>query len=222
MCTIAFVVEAERQCQLALAAAEQMAENAGRFWPIADSPSVIGDFFDHAQRFWNSAGILGKIFYARGTPRQLQRAEQLRAALGLPDVSPLADWTVRNGLEHIDERIDAWAEQNPGAISYSRTGISRTGEAPPEPVMRHYDSMTDELSVWGKSVQLEPAVAAVRDIQERVRDSWRRHGGADPAAEAVDRETASGSSEAASAETDLARSGITITSVTSAVVLRDL
>ena len=106
MSTIPYVVEAERQCQLALAAAEQMFENAGWFWPIVDPPSVIGDFFDHAQRFWNSVAILGKISYARGTQRQVQRAERLRSVLGLPEASSLADWTVRNGFEHMDERID--------------------------------------------------------------------------------------------------------------------
>lgn len=221
MTTIAYVVEAERQCQLALAAAEQMSENAGRFWPIADSPSVIGDFFDHAQRFWSSAGILGKIFYARGTPRQVQRAERLRGELGLPDTSPLADWSVRNGFEHIDERIDEWASQNPGAVSYSRSGISRTGGVPPEPVMRHYDSTTDELSVWGKSVRLEPAVRAVRELQGCVREFWRRNG-ADPDEAVAGQKPASDPAEAADEQVDLDRLGITITSVLSTVVLRDL
>lgn len=216
MSLLPYVLEIDRQCQLALAAADQMAVCAERFWPVADSPSVIGDFFDLAQHFSCSVGILDKILYARGKRPRMQRSEHLRSVLGLPGDSPLTNWAVRNDFEHIDERIDEWVKQNPGAISYSRGGISRTGEAPLEPVTRHYDSATDDLSVWGARVKLEPAVHAVRDLHGRILDFWRTHQ-ADPVEAVVDEEPAPDPSE----EVDLERLGITITSITSVVALRD-
>jgi hypothetical protein len=65
MTVLPYVLEVDRQCQLAIAAADQMATCASAFWPIADPPSAVGDFFDHAQRFLSSAAAVSKILYAR-------------------------------------------------------------------------------------------------------------------------------------------------------------
>src|SRR5712692_10405021 len=119
-----YLLEAERQCRLALAAADRMAACAEAFWPIVDPPSVVGDFFDHAQRLFASAAVIGKILYARDAKnradgaRRAERARNLRGLLGLADSSPLDSWSIRNAFEHIDERIDEWVKENPDARSY--------------------------------------------------------------------------------------------------------
>lgn len=147
MTVLPYALEVDRQCRLALAASDQMAASVEVFWPIATPQSAVGDFFDHAQRFFSSAAAIGKILYARGNPARETRARHLRSVFALADDSSLATWSTRNALEHVDERIDTWVRENPGALRYSPHGISRTGQIPPGRTMRHYDSESDRLRV---------------------------------------------------------------------------
>ena len=84
--------------------------------------------------------------------------------LALTADSQLADWSMRNDVEHIDERIDRWVGQQHSIFSYSLGGISRTGQPPEEPVIRHYDSESDILYIGNASITLKLAVEAVRDV----------------------------------------------------------
>src|SRR5581483_2573832 len=45
---------------------------------------------------------------APGESRAAQRGAELRKLMALPDEHPLAQRTLRNHLEHYDERLDAW------------------------------------------------------------------------------------------------------------------
>jgi hypothetical protein len=162
-----YLAEVECQCELALAAADAMAASAARFWPIAESPSLIGDFFDYAQQFFCSAGIIAKVLYATNGHGRT-RARQLRFFLDLGDESPLADSSIRNSLEHVDERIDKWVQGNPLATSYSHYGISRTTDLPSELGLRHYDSDADTFRLGRAEVRLQPVIEAIRHVQARV------------------------------------------------------
>lgn len=173
MAVLPYLLEVERQCQLALALADRMGACKEAFWPLADPLSVIGDFFDHAQRFLSSAAVVVKILYAKDDKGGAQRAQGLRVLLGLPDDSPLASWKIRNGFEHFDERIDAWVKEHAGATSYGPFGISRTGEPQSHRVLRHYDSASDVLHVWGEEARLHPIAEAIQDVSARVGDYLR-------------------------------------------------
>src|SRR5258708_22077681 len=63
MRVLPYLLEIERQCKLALAAAGHMNTCTEAFWPLADPPSAIGDF-DYAQRFVSSAAAISRILYA--------------------------------------------------------------------------------------------------------------------------------------------------------------
>ncbi len=166
MRVLPYLLEIERQCKLALAAAGHMNTCTEAFWPLADPPSAIGDF-DYAQRFVSSAAAISRILYA---PKD--RARHLCDLLGLGGDSPLASRKVRDAFEHIDERIDNWLKKNPGSRSYSSYGISRTGtEVPGTAALRHYDTQSDVLRVWDAEVKLQPVIEAVRNVQART-DSY--------------------------------------------------
>lgn len=167
-----YLFEVERECQLALSAANRMAAHAEAFWPIANPPSVVGDFFDDAQRLFASAAVVGKILYVKNSGNatrstgRADRARKLRDLLGLADSSLLASWDIRNALEHIDERIDEWVKVNPD--SYGSFGISRTGNPKLPNVPRQYDSQSDVIYVWGAEAELRPVVEAITDVSAHV------------------------------------------------------
>jgi hypothetical protein len=184
-----YLTELVYQSRLALAAADAMTTLADRMWPPEDHclpPPESLEWFDHAQRFFCSAGIIAKILYAPDNANakardkaRAARSRWLRDLLGLRADSPLADATVRNANEHIDERVDRWTARNPDAWRHAGHGISQTGQTPPEPPMRHYDSTADTLWIWDTDpVVVGPVVEATRDLQHRIRAYRGRLSGA--------------------------------------------
>jgi hypothetical protein len=65
-------------------------------------------FHDHAADFLNHAAVVSKILSPSGNRRSRSRAEHLRQYLGIEQGEPILGRTLRNHLEHIDERIDSW------------------------------------------------------------------------------------------------------------------
>jgi hypothetical protein len=70
-----------------------------------------------APMFWfalhamlSALGNISKIFWPSGRPdaSTVRRCELLRQEYAVSDSSLLGDRTVRNDLEHLDERIDKW------------------------------------------------------------------------------------------------------------------
>jgi hypothetical protein len=173
-----YLQELEYQCRLAIAAADGMRASTDRFWENSDLPPaqpVIADFFDHAHRFFSSAGIIAKILYADQPNAKAQdkagRSRWLRGLLGLDDDSPLADATVRNANEHIDERIDRWTMRHPDAWRHAGHGISRAGPAPQQrPPTHRTDSTADTPTYWVTSITpvvAEPEARAHRPDSKR-------------------------------------------------------
>jgi hypothetical protein len=167
-----YLIELDRQCRLAVAAADRIRASVDGMWPADELLPVAGEFFDHVQRFVCSVGIIAKILYAQGSRHRdqlrVERSRWLRGLLGLDDISPIADARVRNTHEHIDERIDQWIEHHPGFTHYGHDGISRTGQAPPERLLRHYDLTSDTLFVWDGDLAVGPVLDAVGDLQDRL------------------------------------------------------
>lgn len=60
-----YVQELDFQCRLAVAAADEMSAVADRMWPPQDNMPPAADWFDQAQRFFCSVGVIAKILYTR-------------------------------------------------------------------------------------------------------------------------------------------------------------
>jgi hypothetical protein len=91
-------------------------------------------------------------------------------------VHRLKSRTLRNHLEHYDERIDDWAEQtegkriadwNIGAISDLRKNLPTFQ---PTEIMRHYDPDTKEFIFRGEVFNLQTLLADVDDIHDLAAD----------------------------------------------------
>ncbi len=92
------------------------------------------------------------------------RGRTLRSVLGVPKSSPLAAVrTVRNGFEHIDERLDRFILGRPSRIidMYVGTRESLGAENKDVDIVRHFDPDTGVISVLGENVSvfdLKPAL----------------------------------------------------------------
>jgi len=64
------------------------------------------------QSFLGHYGMVSKLLFAPSAKKAIskERAQELRAVLGIPDESKLNDRDARNSIEHLDERMDYWLE----------------------------------------------------------------------------------------------------------------
>jgi hypothetical protein len=66
--------------------------------------------FDQLRLGLQMAANVSRLFWP---PRETARGERLRALSGLPERHGLSDRTLRNHIEHLDERLDVWTAQSP-------------------------------------------------------------------------------------------------------------
>jgi hypothetical protein len=98
-------------------------------------------------------------------PLTEERAAWLRGVVAVGDDSPLRSRSVRNGLEHFDERIDEWVHgqlESAGNFIYVDQYIGPpggivVGDRPAEP-LRHIDDSVRglQVSTAGKKIMLQP------------------------------------------------------------------
>jgi hypothetical protein len=69
-------------------------------------------FLAYLQIFVQHSAAISRYFWPVRRPHEL-RGEQLRQVFGVTDSSPLKSRELRNALEHLDERLDVFLEQNP-------------------------------------------------------------------------------------------------------------
>jgi hypothetical protein len=156
---------------------------------VADAYQVIRAFFDDPNAghdVWGAfeslvvaAANLGKLLWGK-SPR-FDR-QPLRDALGIDDASPLhKPPRVRNGFEHIDEKLETWwrrspghnlADRNIGPIDHPSMRVFLEDER-----VRHFDPTTGELWLWGDSISVNATLDAVGAItirrREMVSTGWR-------------------------------------------------
>ena len=95
------------------------------------------------------------------------RGTQLRRALGINRLSPLYPRAVRDGYEHIDERLDPWFKKAGNyldlIIGPPDTGLAMHGFT----VLRHFDPTTGLVRVFDKTANLDKIVQVLRELLPR-------------------------------------------------------
>jgi len=96
----------------------------------------------------------------------------LRAALKVDKSSSIADRSLRDHLEHYDERLDQWAQSVQGASKTIATdNIHPKGMGPnvaPESTLRTYLTDSREFFFMGHTYEMVPLVREVRRILDEV------------------------------------------------------
>ena len=141
------------QCELALRGVAMMRAE------LASNAPIRVDLWQGIQIFAMASGNVSKALWG-STAKSAEGRADLRASLGVSDESVLKERTVRNHLEHFDERIDKWAkadnrgnfmDQHIGAPE-SVDGLDRTER------FRVYDPDAGVVYFWGAQIEVEPVV----------------------------------------------------------------
>jgi hypothetical protein len=172
-----YVDEVESQKRFALGAAMQLdplLEIYSDPPPGADTRYLNTEIFRNIHSLLVHASNVSKLFWptpAHGTAAEKtardERGARLRAHYGLPDAHPLKDRTLRNHLEHFDERLDSWQRQSKdrnivtdsiGPRSYLGPGFDDAD------IMRFYDETTGEFIFRGEPFDLKVLIAILQQL----------------------------------------------------------
>jgi hypothetical protein len=141
----------------------------------------------HAHAFLTHAANASKILWPPpprpGHPytraKREQRARAMRAALSIPDESPLAARDLRNHLEHLDERLEVWYQSAAGQ-RLDLVDVNRLpfGLSSPEALASELRMFgPGEIRVLGNACRLAPLHAAVLEVSEAAECWLEEHRG---------------------------------------------
>ena len=133
------------------------------------------------------AGNVSKLLWpdhvgkADKAARMSQRAERIRALLRVPDASEraLRKRSLRNHLEHFDERFDDWAAQGPEGLIDRNVGPRESlGRFPAAAWLRNYDPTRKEFTFGDEAFDIGAIVAAIAEVRTRALDAHTPRRGA--------------------------------------------
>ncbi len=131
---------------------------------------------DDLHAFFSSVGVIAKILdphpkkISKFYDQSLARGEALRNALQVGLKSKILDRSVRDGLEHIDERIDEYLETNPSVI-YESWIIERVGHDErlnTRTVMRYFDSSSSSFRLVNATGNLDEFAKELEGLRNRL------------------------------------------------------
>lgn len=151
----------------------ELLRSCGEFFraiqPIAD---LINGKSNDADAFWRSVPVA--VGLAANVSKTLwpipktskPRGEWLRRQLGIGDDAALRSRSVRDAFEHLDERLERWVAEYPGATEVTRYIGPRDamGVADHE-MVQWYDTETNTLHVLGKQVNLQDVTREMAELQ---------------------------------------------------------
>lgn len=174
-----YLQEIKTQCRSVLFALDQFNKRIEEF----TQPSAFGDHETPSSEVFralhsvvtHAANVSRLLFPSRKRDEYAQqRGETLRELLGVDSSSPILDRSLRNHLEHYDERLDQWAKNGQGPSKWFATDTIHPKDAgpsvPPDSMLRAYLTDTREFYFMGDVYELVPLVREVRRILEEVQE----------------------------------------------------
>lgn len=158
----------EDQCEAALASLSQIDE-------LSAAPVDVRGLFWNLDHFINRAAMVSKMLWPISKAAfAKRRGKMLREALSVNDGISLNSKTLRNHLEHFDERIDKWYQKS-GFVIYADRNVGPRdmnilpGKAT-EAIFRHYSPADGIYSFHGDEV----SIPLMGDELRRIHDSARK------------------------------------------------
>lgn len=132
-------------------------------------------FWRKAKELLVAAANVSKALWGGKTDESKERRRAMREALGVVDDMQINCRTVRNCFEHLDERLDSWAEKSTsGNMIYGNIGsidaikVSEISSEEEELIrFNHYDPKTQILSFQGEEFNVRQAALEAKVIGER-------------------------------------------------------
>jgi hypothetical protein len=119
----------------------------------------------------HTAGLSRFFWPARTKGVAAVRGEKLRTAFGITDSSPLQDRSLRNALEHFDERLDKFLLEDrvgyffPGPV----IGDASLGDVTYGNIFRLVDPKTEQFVLFGEAHPFGPVRKIVADMLARAK-----------------------------------------------------
>jgi len=181
-----YLQEIQAQCRMARVAFDSLSRWLDGLPPaqtIEEGAVKTAAFFRDMHSMLTHVGVISKLLWPikekRANTRE-RRGAELRARLGLPPADHiLCGRTLRDDLEHFDERLDSWLLQKETRLREGKRapdywqdcigpwGIPLPYEAETD-VMRHYDPDTQFFRFQGKRMHVPTLDQAVKALQHRV------------------------------------------------------
>lgn len=177
-----YLDEMRRQCQIALMAIRDLDVALG--WrpvvehidPAAIDENTIRRWYA-LQAFLSASANVSKLLWP--DPRgDAQRGKDLRDILAVPDSSPLAPPRIlRNHFEHLDERLDRWAQtsQHKNLLfrSFGHPGAFVGLDL--EDYVAYYDTSNHTVTFLGDPQPITPLLQALQELYKVVDLEWQTH-----------------------------------------------
>ena len=175
-----YLNEAETQCRMAIGAvialnnamqAESTNEDGTQDWE--KFKSIQGEIFRSVHSLLTHASNISRIFWpltGRGQKAETRgnRGKILREKVGLPDENhPLHKRTLRDHLEHFDERIDHWRETSIRK-NYAQDLVGPKGMIQgleETDMMRWYDPERKCFVFRGENFDIQELVSAIDELR---------------------------------------------------------
>ena len=124
--------------------------------------------FDRIRLGLQMAANVSRLFWP---PRNTARGNHLRLLTGLPKIHGLSDRTLRNHIEHLDERLDEWTAISPRPFltvelvipdDYPVTGSARESTIAATAII--YDAKSQTVQLFGDSFYLPTLQSQLEDV----------------------------------------------------------
>lgn len=103
-----------------------------------------------------------------------KRGDQLRKTFKMTDDSPLKNRTLRDHLEHFDEKLDNHLQQViVGYIFPKYVGFSPSGDEPPHHLFRAYFIDTGVFQILNEKYEMEPLINEIYRVHDLLQEMAR-------------------------------------------------
>lgn len=152
------------------------------FRSIVEEPSTrqAREAWVRLQSFLSHYGMVSKLLYAPSARKAIsrERAQTLRGYLGVGEDSTMNDRDARNAIEHLDERLDNWLEQEdkgvPECVFENRADfacLSKDRWLVRRVYLIEEDVLVTEEADGQKEMPLAPVVDALRSLADQCRQT---------------------------------------------------
>ena len=139
------------------------------------APPHVSEFFREASSFLQHTAAVSKMLWPGGEkdPARSERAQRrgahLRRSLGVEGHHPLKSRRLRDHIEHLDTRLDDWAESSTVLVdNFIGPRRSIGGNAVKESdILRNFDPDTGAYIVRGERFDIHALLRSVGSVHER-------------------------------------------------------
>lgn len=168
---ILFLAELNLQCNFAERAATRLqvarvgwikkSFNSERIPPI--------EIFEACHQLLLASGVISKILFGGGhNVRPRKRGTLLRKLMLLPELPLLAERSVRNSYEHVDERLDEMAHKFSSEVKISPLSVSDSEPEPNEIVLKRFSPRDMRIYFSEQFVDLMGLISEIDSVRKGV------------------------------------------------------